>query len=286
MQTIHKFIILLLVVIGFACNTQPVAETVENTDKIISLNGTLTEIICAIGLQNQLVGVDVTSTFPNSLDSLPKLGHTRNLNTEAILALAPTLIFAVEGELKPETITQLEQTGAKVLLIKHEPTLQGSQNTIKALCAHFKKEELAQQLINDLQNDLQKVQKLYHAPKVIFIYARGAGTLMVSGKGTAMANIIELAGGVNPLLQFDDFKPLTPEFLLEANPDAFLLFDSGLESLQGIEGLLQIPGIAETNAGKNKKIIALDGQLISGFGPRLGIAAQLINQKLKEINVE
>jgi len=59
-----------------------------------------------------------------------------------------------------------------------------------------------------------------------------------------------------------------------------LLFNSGLKSLGGVKGLLQIPGVAETNAGKNKAVITMDGALLSGFGPRVGKAAAHLNQLL------
>jgi len=61
-----------------------------------------------------------------------------------------------------------------------------------------------------------------------------------------------------------------------------LLFDSGLASLGGIDGLLAVPGVAQTTAGKNKAIISLDGGLISNFGPRTGEAALALNKALAE----
>lgn len=104
---------------------------------------------------------------------------------------------------------------------------------------------------------------------------------MVAGQKTPLDAVINLAGGVNAAQGFDDFKPLTPEALLEANPDVILMFDSGLQSIGGVEGILKIEGIAQTNAGKNKKVIAMDGQYLSGFSPRLGDAVLELNQKLK-----
>ena len=49
-----------------------------------------------------------------------------------------------------------------------------------------------------------------------------------------------------------------------------------------IDGVLKLEGISSTNAGKNKKIIAMDGQLVSGFGPRVGEAAVQLNQLLHQ----
>ena len=118
-------------------------------------------------------------------------------------------------------------------------------------------------------------------PKVLFIYARGAGNLMVAGKETPLHSMIELAGAENAAAELTDFKPLTPEALLTTNPDVILMFDSGLQSLGGVDGLLKVEGIAATNAGKNKKVVSMDGQLLSGFGPRLGEAVVELHNKLQ-----
>ena len=93
-----------------------------------------------------------------------------------------------------------------------------------------------------------------------------------------------MAGGKNAVSGFDDFKPLTSEALVAANPDVILMFSSGMESLDGMEGTLSIPGMKEVNAGKNKQIITMDGQYLAGFGPRVGQAVKELNQRFIEIS--
>ncbi len=100
------------------------------------------------------------------------------------------------------------------------------------------------------------------------------------GKNTPMDKIISIANGQNAVNDFEDFKPLTPEALIQSNPDYLLFFTTGLESLGGSDGVFQIPGIEKTNAGKNKNIIGMDGELLSGFGPRVGQAAAELNTLL------
>src|SRR5690606_33860565 len=117
-------------------------------------------------------------------------------------------------------------------------------------------------------------------PKVLFIYARGTGTMMVAGKDTQVGKMIELAGGVNAVNDFADFKPLTAEALVAANPDVILLFDSGLSSLGGIDGLWEVQGNKQTNAGKNRKVIEMDGQFLTGFSQRLGKALEELGKKI------
>jgi iron complex transport system substrate-binding protein len=69
---------------------------------------------------------------------------------------------------------------------------------------------------------------------------------------------------------------------VSGNPDVILLFTTGLESLGGIDGLLKVQGIAQTNAGRNRRVIEMDGQLMTGFSPRLGLAVQELSRKLSQ----
>ncbi len=254
-------------------------ETAQET-RIVSLNGTLTEIICGLGLQNQIAGVDVTSTYPPSLEKLPKVGHSMNLSAEGILSLNPTMVLGIEGEIKPSLVEQFKNSGITFKLFPHEKTVAGSKKLIEEVGTYFEAQNKANSLVDQLETGLDKLTPVKDSAKVLFIYARGPGTLMVAGENTPVEHIIALAGGKNAGQGFEGFKPLTPEALVVQNPDAFLLFSSGLESLGGIEGLLKIPGVAETEAGKNQVVIEMDGQLLTGFSPRLGEAVSNLNKEL------
>lgn len=106
----------------------------------------------------------------------------------------------------------------------------------------------------------------------MFIYV-ARKTSMVAGTGTAAEAMIALAGGINAVTEFQEFKPINPEAIVEANPDYILLDDSGLEAIGGIEGVLALPGVSQTVAGQKRQIIAMDKTLLLGFGPRLADGA-------------
>lgn len=249
--------------------------------RIVSLSGTVSEIICTLGRQGQLVGVDVTSTYPAALEKLPKVGHSRNISAEGVLALTPTLVIGTTESLKPEVAAQLKSAGVTVQLFKQDYSVAGTKQLIKDVAAAFGASAQVPAVLKKLDTDLAQAKKPAKAPKVLFIYARGTGTMMVAGTGTQAEKVIQLAGGQNAVTDFADFKPLTAEALVAANPDVLLLFDSGLASLGGVAGLQKIPGIAQTNAGKNGRVVEMDGQLLTGFGPRLGLAVTELGQKLK-----
>ncbi|SFD05489.1 heme/hemin ABC transporter substrate-binding protein [Spirosoma endophyticum] len=251
--------------------------------RIVSLDGTVSEILCDLGLQSLIIGVDVTSTYPETLKKLPKVGHNRSISAEGVISLKPTLVLtSTNAGTKSEVIEQIKSAGIKVITFQQEFSVAGTKKLIQDIATTCQVGSRAKPLIKKLESDLAQVKKAPNSPKVLFIYARGTGTMMVSGRGTPIEKMIELAGGVNATPDFENYKPLTAEALVTANPDVILLFDSGLESLGGTAGLLAVQGIAQTNAGKNSRVIVMDGHLLSGFSPRLGKALQELSQKISQ----
>ncbi len=264
-----------------ACNTEKKEEVVDQ--RIVSLSGAITETIVALGAADRLVGVDVTSTFPEEIkQKASDLGHIRSMTLEPILALKPTLVLGLKKDFSPELEEKLAGANIPVKLIDQEYSAAGAQRLIEQV-GEFIGLSNSQPVVAQMQAELSKVSPLPRPLKVLFIYARGAGTLMVAGDKTAFSEMVKLAGGQNAVSGFEDFKPLTPEALVQGNPDVILLFDSGLASVGGVDGLLKVPGVVSTSAGKNKAIIGLDGGLLTNFGPRTGEAAVALNRALAGI---
>ncbi len=261
-----------------------VADTVVKNEnlKIVSLNGAVTEIVAALGHEKDIVGVDVTSTYPETVKTTAKdLGHVRTISIESVMALQPSLIIGTEKDMSPELLGKIKGSGVNAQLFNQDFSVEGTKKLIADVAGVLNHADY-KALQDKIDADLKNVKPLAKAPKVLFIYARGAGTLMVAGKNTPVEKVIALAGGQNAITEFEDFKPLTPEALIKGNPDVILMFDSGLGSLGGPQGVLKIQGVDKTNAGKNKKIISMDGGLLSGFGPRVGEAAAQLNTLLQE----
>ncbi|MCU0429668.1 MAG: ABC transporter substrate-binding protein [Cytophagaceae bacterium] len=254
-----------------------------HTQRIVSANGTATEIICALGHNDRLVGVDVTSTYPEEVKSIASIGHPRSFSAEGILSLRPTLLLGYESDLSESMKKQL---GSLELRLYKRPTnVEETKTLIRSIAGDLDRKAQGEVLVQQLEKDLKYLKKPSVPLRILFLYARGAGTLLASGTGTAVHDMIELAGCTNAIQNYADFKPLNTEALVAANPDVILLFDSGLESLGGINGVLAIQGIPLTKAGKNKKIISMDGQLLTGFGPRLGKALRELVVKASQGNL-
>ena len=252
------------------------------TEKIVSLNGAVTEIVAALGHEKEILGTDVTSTYPESLKATAKdLGHVRSVSIEAIMALQPTVILATDKDMSPELLEKIKKSGVKAEVFTQDFSPEGTKKLIADVAKALNHADY-KVLEEKIDTDLKAVKPIANAPKVLFIYARGANMMMVSGTGTPVEKAITLAGGKNAVTDFADFKPLTPEALIKGNPDVILMFDSGIGSLGGPQAVLKIPGVDKTNAGKNKKIISMDGALLSGFGPRVGEGVAKLNSLLLE----
>lgn len=287
---IHRFTCFLLVFFVLfvqGCQDIAPASTSEvETVRIISLSGFITETLCDLGYKSQIVGRDVTSIFPTEITDISNLGHISQLNMEAVLALSPDFIFVENSQIKmAPSLQALEKAGITVVTVPTSPHLNNAVQAAKTIGKHLRiSDDIIKQLTQQVEADsltLEKARAEYSSkPKVLFIYARGAGRLMVGGKNTPVAAIIEKAGGENAIQAFDDYRALTTESLIEAEPDVILMFTSGLASLDGKEGLKQIPGIAQTPAFQHDRIIAMDGHYLSAFSSRAGLAAIELAEKI------
>ncbi|QEM10677.1 hemin ABC transporter substrate-binding protein [Mucilaginibacter rubeus] len=253
--------------------------------RIITLSGALTETVDALGFGKSIVAVDVTSIYPAYITSLPKVSKNRTVSAEGLISFKPDLVLAPEGSVSKEIAYQLQSAGINLVNIKQDYSVSGSIAFIKAVAAALqvpaKGEALAKQTQAKVDKALAAVKQSTRTPKVLFIYARGTGVMLVAGQHTNIDAIIALAGGKNAAQGFDNFKPYTTESLIEANPDVILMFDFGLSSLGGADAVLKMPGVAQTNAGKNKKIVQMDGELLINFSVRLDQAIATLNKNLQ-----
>lgn len=250
--------------------------TITDRTRIITLGGPVTEIVFALGAGSQVVAVDTSSTYPAEVTELPQVGYQRQLAAEGVLALNPTLLLATTQAGPPEAIQQLRDAGIPILILPAEDSVEGAKAKITGFAQALGKVAEGEQVIADLDADLATAQALLDKttgqPKVMFIYARGAGSASVAGLKTGGHAMIELAGAANVVNEYDGYKPLTAEAAVAAAPDVILMLSGGLESVGGIDGLLKEPGIAETPAGQNRRIVAMDDEYLLSFGPRLGKA--------------
>jgi iron complex transport system substrate-binding protein len=252
--------------------------TVRDTSRIVAVGGSVTEIVYALGLGERLVGCDTSGTYPAAAAKLPKVGYQRALSAEGVLSLQPTLVLATTDAGPPAALAQIRSAGVTTLVLPAAPTVAGAKEKIRRFARALGRAGRGEALVRALEADLAAARRVANGsrrrPRVLFLYARGAGTLLVAGRDSSADTMIRRAGGENAVSGYAGYKPLTAEAAVAAAPEVILVLDRGLESVGGAAGLLKLPGLALTPAGRSRQIVAMDDLYLIGFGPRMGRAAR------------
>ena len=252
-------------------------KPVAKARRIVSVGGALTEIVYALDAQAELVGVDTTSLYPATAQQLPQVGYARTLSAEGVLSLAPTQLIATE-EAGPQTVLrQVRDAGVPVAVLNANNQFEGLLERVKQVGQITGRVEPAARLAQNLRQQwsgaLAKVRKRQHAPvRVLFILAHAPNQVMVGGRETGADAMLAYAGAVNVMGGqggFAGYKPLTPEAVIATRPDVVLVTDQGLKASGGVDGILTLPGLAQTPAGKQHRIVSQEAMLLLGFGPRM-----------------
>lgn len=258
--------------------TDSTGEAIEITDisRIVPLNGDIAEIVWTLGLGDNIVGVDATATYPESFEELPQIGFARQLSAEGILSLEPTLVIGDTTAGPVNVLDQIRSAGVTVVIIESYTDFEAPFEKITDVAAALGVVDAGEALKAKVRAEIDAAIALGESaettPRVLFLYIRGTSTQLIGGEGSGADALIELAGGVDAGTEagVQGFMPITAESIVTAAPDVILVMTGGLESIGGVEGLLQIPGIAETPAGENGHIISFDDQYLLGLGPRIG----------------
>ena len=257
--------------------------------RIVSVGGALTEIVFALEAQAELVGVDTTSLYPANAQKFPSVGYARTLSAEGVLALAPTHVIATEDAGPPAVLRQLSAAGVPVAVLAANHQFEGLMERVKRVGELTGRVAQATALQQALQKDWGQSraavsQRGAAKPvRVLFVLAHAPNQTLVSGVGTGAHAMLEYVGATNAVSGFSGYKPLTPEAVIAAQPDVVLLTDQGLLAAGGVDGVLKLPGLAQSPAGRNRRVIALEAMFLLGFGPRLPAAVSVLDTAIAKV---
>lgn len=241
--------------------------------RVVCIGGALTEIVYRLGAGDFLVGTDTTSLYPEAAQKTAKVGYARQLSSEGVLSLRPTVVIAGAEAGPPTAIEQLR--GAGVRLVRgatghdFDTLLANVRLVAYALDRRTEGEALAVQLRAQWHDVRERVRRASDAPRVLFVLSHVANNVQVSGHGTAAHALIEAAGGANAMAGFTGYRPLTAEAVVGAAPQAILTTTQGVQTLGGEGRLLAQPGLALTPAARARRVFARDGLYLLGWGPRV-----------------
>lgn len=270
-----------------ALDTGAAQAAAQPSQRLVSIGGALTEIVYALGAGADLVGVDTTSTFPEAARTLPQVGYARALSAEGVLALAPSRILATEDAGPPAVLRQLSAAGVPLSVLPARHRFEGMLERVRRVGEFTGRTVQAGQLTQRLHTEWQAVRQKIDShsgrpPRVLFLLTHNPSQAMVSGRDTQADAMLAYAGAVNVIDGFSGYKPLTPEVVIAARPDAVLLTEQGLRAAGGPAGVLRLPGLAQTPAGRAQRIVALEAMFLLGFGPRLPAAVQALDGALRK----
>lgn len=244
----------------------------QDTSRIASIGGAITEIVYALGEEKKLVARDSTSVYPDAAFLLPDVGYMRALSPEGVLSVNPSGILALQGSGPKDAVEVLKKASVPYVEIKeswdHVGILDRIRAVGKAIGAEAKAETLAAETDRKLKDAELLTANIKERKRVLFVLSMQGGKILASGGNTAASGIIDLAGGVNAVDGFEGYKQLSDEAAIEAKPDVILMMTRQGSHAAAEAELFAHPALAATPAAKNKQLVKMDGAYLLGYGPR------------------
>ncbi|CAN5289670.1 hemin ABC transporter substrate-binding protein [soil metagenome] len=247
----------------------------DHKERIVCISKQYSEIIFALGAQDEIVAVDISSTYPPEIKKLPTIGYHRALSAEAILAMKPTLILQ-DNNIGPEhVVKQLTDLKIPMKDFMKGATIDSTKMLIREMGKYFHKEQRADSLCMKLDNDmkiaLENTKQYKDTVKVLVIhFGQASNVFLVMTKSGPAGKMIEWAGGEMAVDGAKGMKQLSAEVVAASDPDVILLTDVGYDRLGSLEKIKELPGIAGTTAAMNNRIFRVEEHDLIYFGPRTG----------------
>lgn len=237
--------------------------------RVVVLANGVAEIIQSLNAQSIIVGRDISST-EDSLADIPIVTSGHQVLPEKVIALKPDLVLIDASTGPKAAIETIKAAGITVIETPESWSLKDLPIKVRAVGRAIGAPNQAEALVQQLNESLN-ASAVKKSPRVAFLYLRGTSSIyLIGGAGSGADSLLAAIGAIDVGAQTLDrpFNTLTAESLAELNPDVILVMSKGLQSVGGIDGLLKLPGVAQTRAGKNSAVIDVDDSLLLSFGPR------------------
>ncbi|MEV6279794.1 ABC transporter substrate-binding protein [Nocardia sp. NPDC051832] len=261
--------------------------TVNSADRIIAADryGTLLQTVYALGLGQNLVGRSTSGVFP-AVEGLPIVtGGNGTLNVESILALRPTVFLTDSTSAAPAVREQLRAAGVTVVYSDPQRSMAGVVPQIEAVAAALGVPDRGQALAKRTRDEIAAAEATVPQRdkplSIAFLYLRSSAITMLAGPGSGADALIASLGATDAGTAAglkEPFTTITSEAMISAAPDVLLVMNDGLKSIGGVDGLLKVPGIAQTPAGRNKRVVEMSDAVLLAFGPNTGRVIAALNK--------
>jgi iron complex transport system substrate-binding protein len=260
-----------------ACTTPvqtPTQYVVDDLGRLVAINGTPqriislapsnTEILFALGLGDQVVGVTMYCDYPVEAQDKEKVGDYYGPDIEKIIALQPDLILATDFH-RFELIPALEDQGFAVFAVAPQ-TLDDVLESIQRIGEITGKEVEASELVNEMKSNIEEVEEqtkeIEEKPRVF--YMTWHDPMWTVGRKTWVDDLISIVGGVNIFSEyFESGAMVEIEWVVFLNPEIIIT------SEWSYDWALNATELASTNASQTGRIHTFDDDLAQRPGPRL-----------------
>jgi iron complex transport system substrate-binding protein len=238
--------------------------------RVIAIANGSAEIISAMGHKSILMGRDIAST-DKDLEDIEIVTSGHQLVAETILAKRPDLLLIDASTGPAQAVSVLERSGITIVRIPESWSVEDIAGKISAIAQAIGIKGDGDLLVKEMSKKKSAAEPVKTGTRIAFLYLRGGSAIyLIGGEGSGADSLITSIGAIDVGAQTLDnpYNALTAEAMIELNPDVILVMSKGLESVGGVDGLVALPGIAQTSAGKNRKVLAVDDSLLLSFGPR------------------
>lgn len=254
------------------------AQAPQPVSRIVTLAPSLTEAVCALGRCGQLVGTDRHSSWPASVQALPKVGGLEDAQIERIVTLRPNLVLLGPRSRAGE---RLQALGVPVMMLDAR-THGDLKRVLTKLGDALGEPGRAAEVIARIDGELDAAASRMPAAlrgRTVYVEV-GAGSSAASeksfiGETVARLGLVNVVSGELGL-----FPKINPELLLRRPPDLIIGPRATLANLADRPGWSTLPAV------RQQQLCLLDTErmdLLSRPGPRLGEAAQMLVECLKAL---
>ena len=252
----------------------------KTDDRLVTIGGSVTDIVFALGKGDLVVAVDQSSTLPEKVKDLPQAGYVRAISAEGILSMLPTKILASSDIGPPNVINQLESSGVEFEIFTSPKSFDDVMNLVDEISVFLDMKESGIKLKEKLKSDQKIINKMKKEiiknPNIaFFMNPSHTGNYNAAGNGTRADYLIDFIGGTNIFKDsFSRYNKVNKETILEYNPDVIFVASTG-SSESSTSVFLNDATFKNLNAVKNNKIIYLDLGYHLTFGSMFGESAIL-----------
>lgn len=245
-------------------------------ERVVSLGGSVTEIIYDLGQGHRLVADDESSLYPEAATRLPRVGYYRSVPIEGVLAMHPDLVLASSNAGPPKTLDRLRGLGVAVHSVSDAPTIDSLYSRIGQIAGELQVADQGDKLIAQIRQEVAAAQAIEATPRRALVLLNRSSSLMGAGSNTAADAVLAFAGLKNALSAQKGYKPISAEGLAVLAPDMIIITTASAQASGGVERFKSMAGVAATPAAQQGRVVAIDDLLILGIGPRVARAIELL----------